>query len=304
MDQFIESYYVAQITLHATQLTNSFKYFRSNVEREVSAAMTLLSVQSVDEMPNLLSLTQTLTAAKEQFLQGLNENQAKIKLIRATAEKLKAYQGMTQEQRTAVMQKIFLSFLVEYLFKNEMKSTITFIKSFQKVDDNFMDSGLEKYQTFKEIASNLALKKTDQLAEWCRANRSKLKKLKSNLEFRVHARNFYELIQTGQEKDLLPYIQNKITGLTNDPDELFSLLRLLMTDVDAAMPAEFSLQALTSEFCKFYFEIEGFNQNYFLENLIVVSSPDRYKSDENGTLQLQILSQSQLPCVFEVDFAD
>lgn len=276
MDEFIESYYVAQMKLEETQLANSFKFFRSNVEREVSAAMTALSVQSVDELPNLSIILKTLTVAKEQFLQGMKDNNAKISLIKKTADKLKAYQAMKPEERTTVMQKIFLTFLVEYLFKHEMKSTIMFLKSFQKADDNFMDSGLEKYQTFKEIASDLALKQTDQLAEWCRANRSKLKKLKSNLEFRVHARKFYELIQSGEQKEALPFIQNKITGLASDSDELFSLLRIMMTDgeTNVEMPPSLSLQALTSEFCKLYFEIEGFNQNYFLENLIAVSSSD------------------------------
>lgn len=300
MDEFINSYYVAQMTIGATQIANNFKYFKANVERDVSAAMAQMSSQNADESLDMAKMAGEVSKTRAQFVEGVQTYLNKMKLIRKIAEQLKVFLGMPPDKRKEIFHKIFLTFLMEYLFKHKMRSTIHYLKNFQASGEDFMDSGIEKYQSFIEMAKNLDQGKTERLADWCRANRSKLKKLKSNLEFKVHARRFYELAVEGKAAELLPFLQNKISSLTGDPQLICPLLEVIMGELPTEIPPNYSIKMLTSDFCQFYFEVEGFNRNYFLENLISVGSKDGDPGAENRVVHVQGFPQTVVPRVLEV----
>ena len=270
MEEFIQSYYVSQMNLYATQISNQFRHAKSSLEKDISQTMTHLSTDQLDSKSEIKSLKESVLKAKQHFIEMLDHNKPKLQLIRQTAEDLKTFLKMNKGEKSVLSQRIFFIFLFEYLFKYEMKSTICFLKNFETNSTIFSDYGLEKYQKFREIAADLELNKPGKLIEWCKSNRSKLKKLKCNLEFRVQAKILSEESLALNQNEILEFIQNKIAPLSSENEEIFSLLKYLLSDERIEIPESLAWANIMSDFCKFYFEIEGFNKNYFLENMIQV----------------------------------
>ena len=281
MEEFVQSYYVSQMNLYATQISNQFRYSKSALEKDISHTMTHLSSDNFDPQNDLKSLKESILKAKVHFLEMLEQNKPKLQLIRQTGENLKAFLKMNKEEKAVLSQRIFFVFLFEYLFKFEMKSTISFLKNFETNSSLLSDYGLEKYHNFREIAADLELNKPARLIDWCRCNRSKLKKLKCNLEFRVQAKILSEQSQIFTQNETLEFIQTKIAPLASENEEIFSVLKYLLSEEKIEIPESLAWQNITSDFCKFYFEIEGFNKNYFLENIVQVILSDWNQSAED-----------------------
>lgn len=273
MDEFIKAYYAAQTGLYVNQIVNNFKYLKANLEKEVSGVMKAVALGVDGQSVELDKVSQELERERTRFGEAMGEHRVRLRLVKETAEMMKEFLGMNEKAKAKVLEKIFSSFLLEYLFKLEMSSSITFMRNFQGKGEHFMDAGLEKYQNCREIAMDLANNNTEKLAEWCRVNRSKLRRAKSGLEFKVHTREFYQLAITGRtdKEGLLEFVQTQLIGLTSDLDSVYQLVEVLMTGDELSVPRDYSIASLSSEFCRLYFEIEGFNKNYFLENLVCVS---------------------------------
>ena len=133
-----------------------------------------------------------------------------------------------------------------------------------------MKIGFDKYEDFKEIMNDFAEEKPDRMLEWCRTNRSKLKKISCNIEYKVLVKLFLKLKQHTKQKEQLNFIQTQIACVVSDPEEIFSILKCVINDEQDDIEGVSSWNEISSIFCKVYFEIEGFNKNYFLENLIQV----------------------------------
>lgn len=270
MDEFVHAYYVAQMGLYVTQIVNHFKFLKASVEKEVSGAMAAVSLAADAHAADLETQAKELAKARERFAEAVELNRGRLRLVRVNAEKLRDFLGTEAEQKAGVLERIFSSFLAEYLFKHEMRSTLGYLHAFYGPAEQILELGLEKYQNCREIALDLAHNSTAKLSQWCRANRSKLRRAKSDLEFKVHARQFYQMVPGADTAAMLELLQTHLAGLTVDPDAVFELVRVLMAGEPVPMPRQCSIQSLTSEFCCLYFEIEGFNKNYFLENLVAV----------------------------------
>lgn len=272
MNEFVESYYTSQMNLYVTQIVNSFKYSKVCIEKEISDSMNKISKSQVESesTSDLSKIKEDLETSKTQFQEAIDKIQQKLVLIRKTSEEFKQFLKMSKSDKDVLAQKIFMGFLYEYLYKFEMSTTITFLKNFQDCNEVLFQIGLEKFNSFKEITEELNEQKTDKLLNWCRTNRSKLKKLKCNLEFKIQAKVFHQQREFGKSDEILEFVQNRISTLTTDSDEIYSILRYLLNEKKLESPSDLSWQSINSDFCRYYFEIEGFNKNYFLENLIQV----------------------------------
>ena len=54
------------------------------------------------------------------------------------------------------------------------------------------------FTTAWEVEKSLEKKEFDKCLSWCQENRSRLRKLKSTLEFSLHIQQFIELVRTGK----------------------------------------------------------------------------------------------------------
>lgn len=57
----------------------------------------------------------------------------------------------------------------------------------------------------KEVEEALAVKDTSKCLAWCHDNKSKMRKMKSNLEFNVRLQEFIELVKQGRKMDAVKH---------------------------------------------------------------------------------------------------
>lgn len=117
-------------------------------------------------------------------------------------------------------------------------------------------------------------------------NRSKLRRMKSKLDFNL---NFYQLTvmltpnqipdpkQAKQPEELtskaLEFLQQKIKSTTNELDLIFKSTRLIIDPPAKDQISKLSdetLEQIKTQFDQIYFSVEGFHQSFFLENIVRV----------------------------------
>lgn len=64
---------------------------------------------------------------------------------------------------------------------------------------------LEIFLTSREVEKSLANHETSKCLLWCHDNRSKLRKLKSNMEFNIRIQEFVELIRCDRRMDAIKH---------------------------------------------------------------------------------------------------
>lgn len=58
----------------------------------------------------------------------------------------------------------------------------------------------------REVEQSLAQHETSKCLEWCYDNRSKLRKLKSTMEFNLRIQEFVELVKTDKRMDAVRFV--------------------------------------------------------------------------------------------------
>lgn len=64
---------------------------------------------------------------------------------------------------------------------------------------------LEIFLTSREVEKSLANRETNKCLAWCYDNRSKLRKLKSNMEFKLRVQEFIELIRSDRRMEAIKH---------------------------------------------------------------------------------------------------
>lgn len=66
---------------------------------------------------------------------------------------------------------------------------------------------LDVFLVSREVEQSLADHDTSKCLAWCHDNRSKLRKLKSSMEFNLRVQEFIELVRTDKKMDAVKYEQ-------------------------------------------------------------------------------------------------
>lgn len=73
----------------------------------------------------------------------------------------------------------------------------------------------------REVEKSLANKETSKCLAWCHDNRSKLRKLKSNMEFKLRIQEFVELIRSDRRMDAIKHARKYFS--TFEDEQLVSI---------------------------------------------------------------------------------
>lgn len=68
----------------------------------------------------------------------------------------------------------------------------------------------------REVEQSLADHDTSKCLAWCHDNRSKLRKLKSSMEFNLRIQEFIELVRTDKKIDAVKYVYSLLSEITRN----------------------------------------------------------------------------------------
>ena len=269
MEEFIQNFQISNMQYNFTQFSSSFKFSKTMLEKKISNILKELNESGIDKEVIDTSKEQ-LSEIKEEFLNDIEENGKNLRTMKAKALRMKEFFKSEKEEKEKKAEEIFQTFIFEYLYKFEKLGTSNFLENFKNL--KAVKNGLEfsKYNLFKQIINDLKEKKMDRALDWCRHNRSALKKQNSNIEYRLLANKVINFIKTNKSDSfILAYIQENLSQSTSDTDELFFCLNLMLTRPNKILiPSYLSIDSITQIFHQIFFDIEGFDQNFFFENLL------------------------------------
>ena len=113
-------------------------------------------------------------------------------------------------------------------------------------------TNIEIFTTARNVESALRNKNSAPCLSWCAENKSKLKKVKSTLEFNLHKQGFVELIRADRKMEALNYARECIINAMTDHTQYKELEEL--SGILAYMPENF----MSSPYKK-YFEDDRWN---------------------------------------------
>lgn len=77
-------------------------------------------------------------------------------------------------------------------------------------------TNIEVFLVSRDVEKSLANHETDKCLAWCHDNRSKLRKLKSNMEFNLRIQDFVELIKSDRRVDAVKYARKFFSSFEDD----------------------------------------------------------------------------------------
>uniref|UniRef100_A0A0K8TQK5 E3 ubiquitin-protein transferase MAEA n=1 Tax=Tabanus bromius TaxID=304241 RepID=A0A0K8TQK5_TABBR len=97
-------------------------------------------------------------------------------------------------------------------------------------------TNLDIFQTSREVEQDLANHKTTKCTMWCNDNKSKLRKIDSNIEFQLRVQEFVELIRENKRLDAVKHARKYFPAFGNDQlKEICQVMALLAFQVDTQL---------------------------------------------------------------------
>lgn len=94
---------------------------------------------------------------------------------------------------------------------------------------------IDIFQTSREVEEDLAQHKTTKCILWCTDNKSKLRKINSNIEFQLRVQEFIELIRNDQRAEAVKYSRKYLTAFKEQMDEISEVMALLAYPVNTTI---------------------------------------------------------------------
>ncbi|XP_078409744.1 E3 ubiquitin-protein transferase MAEA isoform X1 [Cetorhinus maximus] len=196
-------------------LNKRFRAAQKNIDRETSHVTmvvaelekTLSNCPAVDSVVTLLDgVVEKLSALKRKAVESIQAEDESAKLCKRRIEHLKEH---SSDQAAAVnmwKKKRMDRMMVEHLLRCGYYNTAVKLTKQSGIEDLV---NIDMFLTAKEVEESLERQETATCLAWCHDNKSRLRKMKSCLEFSLRIQEFIELIR-----------QNKrLEAVRNQPSE-------------------------------------------------------------------------------------
>merc|ERR1712106_1123460 len=207
-------------------LNKKFRSAQKVLDREVSHVTS--SLGDVDkvlgDVVDRVAITQQLDNIKEQLVQlkskggeSIVEETRVAEITKKRASHLKA--GCVEDQSTVQekqWRKVRLDrMLVEYFLRQGFYSTALELARSSGIEDL---TNIEVFLTAREVEESLSRGDITKCLAWCHDNKSKLRKMKSTLEFQVRLQEFLELVKSGNKLEAVKHAKKFLS--TDDSSHL------------------------------------------------------------------------------------
>jgi len=99
--------------------------------------------------------------------------------------------------------------LVDYLLRQGYYNTAINLAKVEGLEDL---TNIEVFLTAREVENKLMARDVSSCVAWCQENKSKLRKMKSSLEFQVRLQEFIELVRNGQKMEAVKHAKKFLSS--------------------------------------------------------------------------------------------
>ncbi|XP_044755316.1 E3 ubiquitin-protein transferase MAEA isoform X2 [Coccinella septempunctata] len=199
-------------------LNKEFRKTQKNIDREISHINTASSeinkfcsgenVKARDVGSLLGGMVEKLQVLKRKAEEGIAEELSTSNTCKKRLDHLKEQaeavtnpnvsQGMLNQWRRKRLDRM----VVEYFLRNGYYNAAIKLAERSGVKDL---TNIDIFLTSREVEKSLARKETAKCLAWCHDNKSKLRRLKSNMEFNIRIQEFVELVRADKRMDAVKH---------------------------------------------------------------------------------------------------
>jgi len=255
-------------------LNKKFRAGQKTVDREVSHIQTSIAELEkslfktpveVDQICNLIGATvEKLQTMKRKVEEAINDELDAAQNCKRRVEHLKVGAvGASAGEGSAIGYSLWKKtrverFLVDHLLRSGHYNTA------QKIVEQNPELGeltnLDIFLVARNVEQSLAQQQTQAALAWIHDHKSKLRKIKSTLEFRLRQQEFVEMIKSDRRMDAVKHARKYLTSMEDVPwEEVQHCMGLLAFSTDTTVSPYKEL--LDSN--RWTVLIEDFRQDYF-----------------------------------------
>ncbi|XP_060004915.1 E3 ubiquitin-protein transferase MAEA isoform X2 [Lagenorhynchus albirostris] len=188
-------------------LNKRFRAAQKNIDRETSHVTmvvaelekTLSSCPAVDSVVSLLDgVVEKLSVLKRKAVESIQAEGESAKLCKRRIEHLKEHSSDQPAAASVWKRKRMDRMMVEHLLRCGYYNTAVKLARQSGIEDLV---NIEMFLTAKEVEESLERRETATCLAWCHDNKSRLRKMKSCLEFSLRIQEFIELIRQNKRLD-------------------------------------------------------------------------------------------------------
>uniref|UniRef100_A0A7M4DYJ8 E3 ubiquitin-protein transferase MAEA n=1 Tax=Crocodylus porosus TaxID=8502 RepID=A0A7M4DYJ8_CROPO len=188
-------------------LNKRFRAAQKNIDRETSHVTmvvaelekTLSSCPAVDSVVSLLDgVVEKLSVLKRKAVESIQAEDESAKLCKRRIEHLKEHSSDQPAAANMWKKKRMDRMMVEHLLRCGYYNTAVKLARQSGIEDLV---NIEMFLTAKEVEESLERQETMTCLAWCHDNKSRLRKMKSCLEFSLRIQEFIELIRQNKRLD-------------------------------------------------------------------------------------------------------
>lgn len=197
-------------------LNKKFRTAQKTLDREVSHVQTAAAdiekgivtgnIPPTDLTKLLGGMVEKLQVLKRKAEESIAEELQATNVVKKRIEHLKGHatvtssgtvsQGALNQWRRQRLDRM----IIEYFLRNGYYNAALKLADKSNINDL---TNIEIFLTSREIEKNLLNHNTIKCLQWCHENRSKLRKLKSNMEFNLRVQEFVEYIRGDNRMDAI-----------------------------------------------------------------------------------------------------
>lgn len=204
--------------------------------REIEDNISGGNVRAKDITSLLGGMVEKLQVLKRKAEESISEELAASNVCKRRLEHLKERETLTSSgniSQGAVNQwkrKRLDRMMVEYFLRNGYYNAAITLADKSDIKDL---TNIEIFLTSREVERSLANHETAKCLIWCHDNKSKLRKLKSNMEFNLRIQEFVELIRSDRRVDAVRHARKHFPSFEDEHLEMIQrVMGLLAFPVD------------------------------------------------------------------------
>lgn len=204
-------------------LNKKFRAAQKNIDREVSHVQTAASdlekglqkhAPVVGELNVLLGgMVEKLNILKRKAEESVSEELDAASVCKRRLDHLKDHGSSQETVITQWKKKRLDRMLVEHFLRCGYYNTAIKLAKHSNIEDL---TNIDLFLVSKEVEESLAKRDTSKCLNWCYDNKSKLRKLKSSLEFKLRQQEFIELVRQDQRFEAVKHARKYFTNVEDD----------------------------------------------------------------------------------------
>ncbi|XP_041368384.1 E3 ubiquitin-protein transferase MAEA-like [Gigantopelta aegis] len=177
----------------------------ADVEQCLQKPVSLGDVtQAIDNM------VEKLTILKRKADESIQDELDAAKVIKKRVEHLKEAEHLPPGAKPLWNKKRLDRMLVEFFLQAGYYNTALKLATHSEIEDL---TNIDLFLTSKEVEESLIRHETGPCLNWCYENKSKLRKMRSTLEFKVRRQEFIELVRNNQRLEAVKHARKYLSSV-------------------------------------------------------------------------------------------